>query len=67
MKKCLACKTDIEYGILCKAQACRDKWNEYRKPRPEHTILERERAREKYAQADRVPTEDEPKVRSKPA
>lgn len=62
---CVVCKKPG--SKLCGSADCAAKWAEYKKPRPEHSKLEREAAHAKYGQSDRARTDDDTKTRGKPA
>ena len=66
--RCAVCRVyHNQGGSTCNATACVTAWREYLRPRPEHERLERDYGRGRYAQSDRVRTDDEPVTRGKSA
>lgn len=61
---CVVCKTPG--AKLCGRTDCWEKWVEYRKPRAVHSKLERDAAHERFAQSDKVRTDEDLNTRGKP-
>lgn len=55
----MACGAECSKRSRLHEGPCTERWAAYMRPRPEHSRLETDKAREQYAQGDRVANADD--------